>query len=135
MPGPLSITVIPVSSTTISTSGATFASSHASSALSTNSLRTTIGHCAMAWPVCAVSSFSEKKSSSRDVVNVVRPATRGGSVSRFAWAGVKLCLSGSVVAAGLSVEGWSFRASPSPPASAGLNGGVRCHPFDQFVEV
>jgi hypothetical protein len=47
-------------------------SSQASIALSASSLRITNGQSSTAWPVCAVSSFSEQKSNSRDVRKVVR---------------------------------------------------------------
>ena len=48
------------------------ASSQASRLLSIASFRITSGHSSGSWPVFAVNSFSLQKSSSREVVNVVR---------------------------------------------------------------
>ena len=74
MPGPLSATLITPRSTATSTRGATPASSQASRLLSTSSLTATCGHCSGRWPIWAVSSRSEAKSSRREVRKVSREA-------------------------------------------------------------
>ena len=87
MPGPLSSTVMPVRSTVTVISGAMPASSPASSALSTSSLTITSGQLAFWWPVCAISSFSDAKSSSRLVRKVARERTRACDVMLM-WRGL-----------------------------------------------
>src|SRR5687768_6288208 len=72
MPGPLSITEIQSSPTASVICGGTPLSSHASRALSNNSLTSTTGQAVAAWPIWAVNSFSEKKSSARLVEKAVR---------------------------------------------------------------
>ena len=53
----------------------------ASNALSINSFAITNGQSSVSWPVWATSSFSEQKSNSLDVVNVVRSRFVVGAVA------------------------------------------------------
>ena len=66
-----------------STTGAMPASSQASKALSTSSFRSTTGHTVRGWPIWAVSSFSDMKSSNRLVRNAVRSAEDGAGWGTF----------------------------------------------------
>ena len=63
---------MPPASAVTSITGEMSASSQASRALSISSLMITKCHSSRGWPVCVTSSFSEKKSISRLVQNVVR---------------------------------------------------------------